>query len=104
MPDQSAEREELLRREYHNQTARIAWHELQTHHARGRVVVVSPDLDLVEVAVQLGMDNTVRFQDWIEAADVAPVSDEQARRWYQADASLWAVVSPPWVLVQRCES
>jgi hypothetical protein len=96
-------REELLRLEYHSQTARIPWHELQTHYARGSVIAVAAALDLVEVAVQLGMDNTAAFQGWIDAAEVAPVSEQQALQWYDSDTVLWAVVAAPWVLVQERE-
>lgn len=95
------DREALLRREFHSQTASICWHELQVAYARGSVVLVAPDLDLVEVAVQLGMDNTSRFSGWIEAGEVAAVSEEQARSWFDENPSLWAVVAPPWVLVQE---
>lgn len=93
-------REALLRREFMAQTARIRWHELQTFYAHGSVVAVESGLDLVEVAVQLGMDNTDRFRAWIDAGQVAPVSDSQALAWYEADEILWAVVASPWVLVQ----
>lgn len=95
------ERETLLRQEYHQQTARIHWHELQTYYAHGSVVAVSAQLNLVEVAVQLGMDNTERFQQWIAAGDISAVSDEQALAWYESNALLWAVVAAPWVLVQE---
>ena len=94
-------REELLRREYHSQTARINWHELQTYFAHGSVVQVGSGLNLVEVAVQLGLDNAARFQQWIEAGDIGPVSDEQAQAWYDSNEELWAVVAAPWVLVQH---
>lgn len=90
-----------MRQEYHRQTARIHWHELQTYYAHGSVIAVSPALDLVDVAVQLGMDNTDCFQRWIAAGDVAAVSDEQALAWYESNANLWAVVAAPWVLVQQ---
>ena len=93
-------REALLRREFMAQTARIRWHELQTYYAHGSVVAVDSGLDLVEVAVQLGMDNTDRFRAWIDAGQVVPVSDSQALAWYEADEILWAVVAAPWVLVQ----
>jgi hypothetical protein len=96
-------REELLRQEYHGQTARIHWHDLQTYYAQGSVVSVAPQLNLVDVAVQLGMDNTACFQQWIDAGDVASVSDQQALAWYEANEELWAVVAAPWVLVQRRE-
>jgi hypothetical protein len=101
MVDGTAERQQVLREEYHRQTARIRWHELQTYYAHGSVIVVSPDLSLVDVAVQLGMDNTDSFQRWIAAGAVAGVSDEQALAWYDANTLLWAVVAAPWVLVQQ---
>lgn len=104
MAETKTEREDLLRQEYHSQTSRIPWHELQTYYAQGSVVVVAPELDLVEVAVQLGLDNTDCFQRWIETAEVAAVSDEQALLWHEASAKLWAVVAAPWVLVQQRES
>lgn len=101
MAEATAERQQVLREEYHRQTARIHWHELQAYYAHGSVIVVSPDLSLVDVAVQLGMDNTDSFQRWIAAGEVAGVSDEQALTWYEANTLLWAVVAAPWVLVQQ---
>ena len=101
MAESLTEREELLRHEYHSQTARIAWHDLQTYYARGSVIAVSAELSLVDVAVQLAQDNTDCFQGWIANAQIAAVSEEQARQWYDANNTLWAVVAPPWVLVQE---
>ena len=100
MAESVEQRESLLRREYHSQTAQIPWHELQTYYARGSVVCVAPDLDLVEVAVQLGLDNTEQFERWIQQGSVAGVSEDQALAWFESNASLWAVVAAPWVLVQ----
>jgi hypothetical protein len=101
MAESATEREALLREEYHRQTARMHWHDLQTYYARGSVVCVAPSLNLVEVAVQLGMDNTACFQGWIDAGEVAAVSDQQALAWYETNTELWAVVAAPWVLVQQ---
>lgn len=97
------DREALLRREYHNQTARISWHELQTDYARGSVVVVAPVLNLVEVAIQLGLDNTSVFEGWIAAGEIAGVTEAEALRWFEEKKVLWAVVAAPWVLVQQRE-
>ena len=38
------------RQELHLETARINWQELETHFARGVVIRVDSDLDLIEVA------------------------------------------------------
>ena len=101
MAEQPESREAVIRREYLSQTARIDWHDLQTYYARGAVVQVASALDLVEVAVQLGLDNTAQFEAWIESGDIAAVSEEQALSWYNANPALWAVVAAPWVLVQE---
>ena len=55
----------------------------------------------MEVAVQLGLDNTACFQGWIDSGEVAAVNDEQALIWYESNTELWAVVAAPWVLVQQ---
>lgn len=94
------ERETLLRGEYHDQTASIHWHDLQTYYAHGSVICVGESLDLVEVAVQLGMDNIDQFQQWIADEDIAPASESDALGWYESNQGFWAVVAAPWVLVQ----
>ena len=91
---------EALRAEFHAQTARIAWRELQPHYARGAVVLVAPSLDLVDVAVQLQRDNREGFEAWITDGRIAGVSDECAADWYETNPEVWAVVVAPWVLVQ----
>ena len=99
-PD-STDEEALLRAEYHNQTARINWHDLQTWYARGSVISVDRAMNLVEAGVQLGLDNTAQFEQWIGEGSVAPVTGEQALAWHEVNQELWAVVAPPWVLVQQ---
>ena len=100
MADGPDDRAQRLREEYLGQTARIPWRELQTHYAAGSVVCIGSELNLVEVAVQLGLDNTTQFKAWIDRGEVTPVSDAQALQWFKADQELWAVVAAPWVLVQ----
>lgn len=82
------------------ETARINWLELQPHFARGQVIQVDPELDLVAVAKELVRDNKAQFETWTERGQVAGVSNEQAQAWYDQKADVWAVVVAPWVLVQ----
>ncbi len=92
--------EQGLKAEFHEQTARIHWHELQPHFARGAVVLVGETLDLVDVALQLKLDNKQQFEDWIGAGDISGPSDEQAQQLFDDNPEVWAVVAAPWVLVQ----
>ncbi len=92
--------EEITRTKINMETSRIAWRELQRFFANGTAIVVSAELDLVEVAYQIYADNRAQVKRWMEDGVVARVSDEQAQAWYEADSMVWAVVVSPFVLVQ----
>ena len=94
---------ELKRAKINSETAKIPWSELQRFFAAGKVMWIESGLDLVDVAYALEQDEIEQVEQWTEASQLAPVSDEQARLWVSADASLWAVVIKPWVLVQETD-
>jgi len=92
---------ELERAKIIGETAKIAWLELQRFFAAGKVIWVASELDLVEVAWAIQQDDAQRVGAWTEQGELAPVSDDQARRWVAADSLLWAVTVKPWVLAQE---
>jgi len=85
------------------ETARIAWKELQRFFASGVVIAVSQELDLVDVAFQISEDNAAQVTEWMTTGLIGKVSDEQAKEWHESDAVVWAVVTSPYVLVQSNE-
>ncbi len=91
---------EIFRAKINLETSKIAWKELQRFFAGGTALMVSADLDLVEVAFQMSEDNVKQIRQWAEAGKLMRVPDVQAREWVEADAPVWAVVVSPWVLVQ----
>ena len=95
---------EELRRKLNRETGRLSWAELQRHFARGVVVVVSPELDLVEVAAAAAGDDSGAVKRWSEGGLMARASEDDARRWQENDPELWAVAVAPWVLVQEARS
>ncbi|MTI14218.1 DUF2288 domain-containing protein [Sansalvadorimonas verongulae] len=93
--------EELTTAEKLNmETAQIPWSELQRLYARGVVMVVSPELDLVSVAAAFVDDKAELVKDWLGATQLRKATDEDAKAWFEAEASLWAVAAAPGVLVQ----
>lgn len=87
----------------HAQTARVAWPELERHFARGVVIRVAGDLDLVEVATRLANDDSLAVERWLADGRIAHLDPDTARDWSGRDPELWAVVVAPWVAVQeRC--
>lgn len=101
-PDNSAGHtiESLQRARLVTETAKIRWQELEIHFARGTVVYVSADLDLVDVVWAVSNDDTVKVSEWIDAGKILRRFDELAAAWAGEDAIVWCVVVKPWVLVQ----
>jgi hypothetical protein len=85
----------------HAQTARIGWQEIEKHFARGVVMRVDEDLDLVEVATGLANDDKTAVEGWIRAGQVEHLGTAMAKRWAECQPELWAVVVAPWVVVQE---
>lgn len=83
------------------QTGRLAWFELQRHFARGVVIRVAGDLDLVEAAARVVEDDRAVVGRWLGEGRLAQATLADARRWERDQASFWAVVAAPWVLVQE---
>lgn len=82
------------------ETGQLRWPELERHFARGVVVVVSPELDLLDIAAAFVDDNSVRVQKLLADHRVWKAELEDAALWQNSDVVLWAVVAAPWVLVQ----
>lgn len=95
-----AELEEDPRIKFNRETSKIGWHELQKFYAKGMVVCVAEGLDLIDVAVGFFKDDKAAVQAWLEDGSVTRADDAQALQWHETDATVWAVVVAPWVLVQ----
>lgn len=90
----------MNKKEINLETSQIPWHELQRFFASGLAISVDSSIDLVEVAYQFSLDNKAQVEQWLTENKVGPVSDKQALQWFENNASVWAVVIKPWVLVQ----
>ena len=83
------------------ETARISWQELERHYARGMLMTVAGDIDLVLMAAHMVHDDKLAVEASIDAGQLYPTTDAEARDWHERDPVLWAVVVAPWVLVQE---
>ena len=79
----------------------IAWAALARFFAAGTAVAVDAELNLGDVAFRFSQNKTSAVQQWMSAGKVCVVSDEQAKTWFETDATVAAIVISPWVLVQE---
>ena len=94
---------ELIAR-LNGETAKIEWHQLQKYYATGSVVAVDKGFDLIKVAIALNQDDTEKVKQWLAEGKVSDVSNQQAQTWYDQNSLVWALVLPPFVLVQEVKA
>ncbi len=90
-----------LRARLNAETARIGWPELERHFARGVVIKVAINEDLVGIAARISGDDTGAVQALLDDGRVWRATLEDAKDWHARQPELWAVVTAPWVLVQE---
>lgn len=95
------ESREELRARLNAETGKLIWPELERHFARGVVIKVADDLDLIEVAMRVIEDDKAVVAEWMEQGKVGHPSTEDAKEWVERQPTFWAVVAAPWVLVQE---
>ena len=78
----------------------IGFHELQKHFAKGILIIVNDQLDLVDAAVQIHADNAEQIKLWMDQSYLVRAHDEHAKEWNAKNTDLKAVTVAPWVLVQ----
>lgn len=93
-----------LRHTLNLETGKLSWRELQRHFARGAVIVVARELDLIDVAMAFAQDHAVQTKTWLVTGQIAHASEADARRWHDRSSVFWSLVTAPWVLVQELDT
>lgn len=83
------------------ETGTLHWQELERHFARGVVIAVASELDLIEVAACMAADRKGQIAAWLETGRIFRAGAENALDWLQRDPEFWATVVAPWVLIQE---
>lgn len=103
MNDASLQTDEELRAHLHGETSKLPWTELEKFFARGILFKVAVGIDILDVAIVMTRDDKDTLQKWVDDGSVAAVKAEDATKWNDASAILWAVVVAPFALVQEFE-
>jgi len=85
----------------HAETAAIEWKDLERFFAKGNLLRISGDIDLVDVALEIANDNKICIEKWMSDDLLASVSNEEASLWSKGESNLWSVIVLPWILVQQ---
>lgn len=92
---------EVLRAKLNLETAQLDWQTLERHFARGVVIKLVSDLDLVDAALHIAENNAAIVQRWLTKGQLARAEMSDAEDWVARKPAFWAVVVAPWVVVQE---
>lgn len=87
--------------ELEGECAPVFYKEIEKFFAKGMLVLVAKDLDIINVALSIQKDETKQMQKWIDGKQVIRVHDDHAIKWSQSNEPLMAITAVPWVLVQE---
>jgi hypothetical protein len=80
--------------------AKLEW--LKPHIQKDVVILVAPELDLLDVGVAIASDNTMSVQHWIGEQLLVKPSEQVLERWNSnPDRKFQALIIQPYVLVQE---
>lgn len=85
------------------ETGIMTWEELARHFARGVVICIDGDMDLVTVGQAILNDDAATVAQWQGDGLLRRASDDDARRWHAESTEFWALVVAPWLVVQERE-
>jgi len=77
------------------------WEWLMPHAKRDAIVIVAPELDLLDVGVAIASDDKTSVEDWIGQQQLSKPSPEQLSDWGNEPTRRFkALIVQPYVLVQ----
>ncbi|MCA9566718.1 MAG: DUF2288 family protein [Myxococcales bacterium] len=77
------------------------WADLEPHHTRGGLLLVRPDLDLLEAGVALATDRTDRVEIWLTVGRLGRPNGPAVADLTARDPRFQVVIVQPWVLAQE---
>ena len=91
-----------LRARIAQEIQRVDWKPLGPHAKRGGLVLVDPQLDLLEVAVAVARDDRAKVQRWMSEQQLSKPTEAQIESWKEeADERFTVAIVQPYVLVRR---
>ncbi len=92
----------MILKEKMNHSDEAEWNWIKPHVLRDAVIIVDPSLNLSEVQHEIGNNNSIQIQEWIQKGFLAKPSAEQIKFWDQYPfKKFMTVIVQPFVLIQE---
>ena len=90
-----------LRAHLASEIHRVDWKPLAPHARRGGLILVDAQLDLIDVALAVALDDSASVREWMERRQLAKPTEAQIDSWQDdTEERFTIVIVQPYVLVQ----
>lgn len=89
-----------LKQKLNLETAKISWKEIESFFAKGNLLQIETDRDLVEVGELIASNNEKEIEKLILEKKIAFATPDWVKKHCQANTELWTLVVAPYVLCQ----
>lgn len=93
------ERDEL-KNKFKTELYEEEWVVMAPHYKRGAFIIVSEELDLVEVATAVSVDDSGLVQAYIDQKKILKPTEEQVQEWEKNKQRFVSVIVQPFVLAK----
>ena len=97
----STQREQQLREKLEGELGVATWKGLIPEMLTKSLYYVSPDIDLIEVGVQVALDHTSEVKKWLETGALARPAPEQITAWETFGSLFQFIIVEPYVFFQE---
>lgn len=90
-----------LRQELEQSTARIRWSELKSDILKDVIILVSNDLNLIDVALACALDQKEAFENWLNQGKVIKTGATHHNAWAQRNPVFECCMTKPFIFIQE---
>ena len=92
--------EKLLAEKLKNEIGTADWPLLKPHADRGVILIIHPQLDLLEVAIQVAEDRTEQIRLWLDGGEITRPTPKQLKEWETGETIFICIIVQPFILIQ----
>lgn len=95
---------ENLKEKLEGERERAKWVMLEEHNQRQALLIVSPDLDLLDVGVSVAKDEVTLVKEWLDSQKLKRPDEEMVKIYEEeSDMEFDFIIIQPYVLAQKIE-
>lgn len=89
-----------LKQQFAQDLASIDWKDLQPHALRDGIIIVDPNLNIIDVGYAVANDDTMSIQHWISEQLIRKPTSDELGRWNSKPGTQFnTLIVQPFVLI-----